>query len=622
MFKKTRIQQLLARAQRRHQVGDLAGALRSLDKACAIDPADPVLLCARGMLHIRLGQPAQAHADFSAAIRSDPACAPAYAWRGHLCYDSLESWRTASRAYIRNALDDCQRAIELDATIPQAYLGRAHCRCELEGLGGNDLDWSAIEADYATAITLAPDNPKAYEQRAWYFHSFKEEPDNALADLQRAIERAPNDPNYNFLRARVYAESNDGDRAIEELTRALQKPQRSGHLLAEILMLRGRLYDEDGAYDRATADYREGLRVSRDPRYRKEAGDYEDSFVSLLEHLADQDRSEAMAKRLDGLVITILRDVDTAGTFVPPISREDVAQAIREATKPDPVSLEPETIMLRAAIKRPTTTTVVLDIGLHNGTIKIPLQAIGNTNATGTETMASQPASERIRQLVDAGNWDGALAELNDAVEQAPDDIKLLMQRAHVLAKRDNISDVMDDRQSAIADLTLVILLEPSHAQAYIARAWIYRELTGDLEHAMADLRNAITHAPDSAVAHAMMGRCHKEQLNDRHAIAELSEAIRLDPGNGEFYNWRGTAHYRPDGDIEAAEQDFLKALELRPADTEMARETHGYLACIYEKRGQFQSAEAHLEKALRVSDSQLHRDMYEAKLAFVRSKR
>jgi tetratricopeptide (TPR) repeat protein len=93
----------------------------------------------------------------------------------------------------------------------------------------------------------------------------------------------------------------------------------------------------------------------------------------------------------------------------------------------------------------------------------------------------------------------------------------------------------------------------------------------GDLEHALADERTALTYQPKEPVLLMNMAYLHLKKSEFRQAVDFLERAKRLAPDNADVYKLEGWAYYgmnRPD----QAVGEWKKSLELSPdAETEEA---------------------------------------------------
>ncbi len=84
----------------------------------------------------------------------------------------------------------------------------------------------------------------------------------------------------------------------------------------------------------------------------------------------------------------------------------------------------------------------------------------------------------------------------------------------------------------------------------------------GELDKAIADYTEAIRLNPSFAEAYIFRGNAYYEQGEFDKAITDYTEAIRLDPKDAGAYNNRGLA-YKQKGEQSKADADVKKAKEL-----------------------------------------------------------
>ncbi len=116
-----------------------------------------------------------------------------------------------------------------------------------------------------------------------------------------------------------------------------------------------------------------------------------------------------------------------------------------------------------------------------------------------------------------------------------------------------------------VACLTEAARLDPSLATAsfYIERSLVHRR-RGDLLPAVADLTEAIRLEPMNAAAYYERGATHDSLFQHARSVADYTEAIRLRPGWVEAYEARATAHYMA-AEQELAIADYSEIIRLRP---------------------------------------------------------
>ncbi len=124
-----------------------------------------------------------------------------------------------------------------------------------------------------------------------------------------------------------------------------------------------------------------------------------------------------------------------------------------------------------------------------------------------------------------------------------------------------------DDPDQSIAACTRIIQGRGETAKnSAIARR--YRGLAyqrkDDLDRAIADYSEAIRLDPKYAEAYYGRGLTYRNKGDVERAIADYNEAIRLDPKLAAAYNNRGNA-YRDKDDPDRAIADFNEAIRLAP---------------------------------------------------------
>src|SRR5262245_42445384 len=118
------------------------------------------------------------------------------------------------------------------------------------------------------------------------------------------------------------------------------------------------------------------------------------------------------------------------------------------------------------------------------------------------------------------------------------------------------------DRSNQARDNALRLLKAPNDAMEYEARGAAY--LFTDRQRAIADYSEAIRLDPKYAVAYSNRGLAYAYKNEYDRAIADYNEAIRLDPKYVEAYYNRGLAYdYKNEYDRAIAE--FKEAIRLDP---------------------------------------------------------
>ena len=183
---------------------------------------------------------------------------------------------------------------------------------------------------------------------------------------------------------------------------------------------------------------------------------------------------------------------------------------------------------------------------------------------TDAEYYISEGHSKRMR-----GDYDGAIADFDRAIELAPNDAAAFCERGE--AKRGQ-----EDYDGAIADCDHAIALDPTYPGGCNIRG-MSKWGKGDHDGAIADFDRAVELDPDHAGAYYIRGMIKEEQRDYAEAVADFDRAIALEPDAADMYNHRGYSKYAL-GDYEGAIADFDRVLELEPGN-EYAQRTRNSAA-------------------------------------------
>jgi tetratricopeptide (TPR) repeat protein len=121
------------------------------------------------------------------------------------------------------------------------------------------------------------------------------------------------------------------------------------------------------------------------------------------------------------------------------------------------------------------------------------------------------------------------------------------------------------DFDRAIADLDQAIRLKPDYVHAYFNRGGVHQKM-GDYDRAIDDYDQAIRLESDFAQGYVGRGTAHRKKGDYDRAIDDYDQAIRLKPDYAIAYYDRGLAHYSK-GDYDSAIADLDQYIRLAPAD-------------------------------------------------------
>jgi S1-C subfamily serine protease/lipoprotein NlpI len=176
---------------------------------------------------------------------------------------------------------------------------------------------------------------------------------------------------------------------------------------------------------------------------------------------------------------------------------------------------------------------------------------------------ARDPAADDVRRIAlraaahgNAGDYDSAIADCTEAIRIDPKYAFAYIMRGQAYLQK-------GDYDSAIADFTEVIRREPTDADAYYGRGKAYNG-KGDYDSAIADFTEVIRLDPTRAWAYFCRSVAYYGKEDYDSAIADSTEVIRLDPDFAFAYIMRANA-YSDKRDYDSAIADFTEVIRREP---------------------------------------------------------
>ncbi|MET7699189.1 tetratricopeptide repeat protein [Streptomyces sp. NPDC005485] len=212
------------------------------------------------------------------------------------------------------ALAEFDRAVELNAELVVAHIGRAVTRAGLDA-------YEEAIADLDRAVELDPDRALAYSTRGEY-HRIQQRYDKAIRDLDEAIRLDPTDNFAWASRGASRSARGEFDAALADLDRALElKPDYAWALVRRAQVWRGlgdpvrQLADLDRAIvlqpDWAWSACHRGDLLRIAGRYEEALTDY-DRAIELDDEYASAYASRGACRRVLGRCSEALADLDRA----------------------------------------------------------------------------------------------------------------------------------------------------------------------------------------------------------------------------------------------------------------------------------------------------------------------
>jgi tetratricopeptide (TPR) repeat protein len=281
------------RGNARVGLGQYALAFQDFRKAVELMPQSAVPFNGRGMAHAELKRYHAAVRDLSRAISINPKYAAAYHHRAD-AYLGLGMYREAAA--------DATQALTLqpEVTDPDLLLLRARAYA-----GDKKLN-PALE-DLNKAIEAKPDLVDAYIERGLVFVQARRF-DDAIGDLTRALELDPQSAKAYAMRASVKfqaapsaaanaeASTQANDDALNDVNQALQIAAND----PVALRIRGNVYEALNRTDEGIADYRNAL--AQDP-FQAESRD----ALQRLEQEVPTEEGRVLGEPVEGWVINELQ---------------------------------------------------------------------------------------------------------------------------------------------------------------------------------------------------------------------------------------------------------------------------------------------------------------------------
>jgi tetratricopeptide (TPR) repeat protein len=202
--------------------GSFEDAIKSFSRALALAPKDVNARAGRARARAALGEHALALADFDAAARA----------RGAPRYDIGRAASLASLGRMEEAVRAMSRAITAAPDDAGAHYLRAVYESHV------DPDDPRVRAGLDRAVELAPHNAIYLRARAEH-RTNAEEYDLAVADFDRLVSLAPDDPTTHYLRGECLIQCMEEpvrqrEAALVSLERALELAPKNAQLRRDI----------------------------------------------------------------------------------------------------------------------------------------------------------------------------------------------------------------------------------------------------------------------------------------------------------------------------------------------------------------------------------------------------
>jgi len=413
-------------------------------------------------------------------------------------------------------------------------------------------NWSKAIFHYGESIKMQADNAPAYLMRGTVYLQMKQY-DQALTDLNKAIQIDPWEYLAYYRRSEVYTRQNKKDLAEADKSEATRRFQQRPVLkTAKGYYERGIYFEERGFWGDAIICYNEAIKLDPNLKegfpftgiYQKRGELYEltNKYTEALE-----DYTRALAARPQNVDVLFKR----AGLLSNPFAFEDrTTEAIRDYSA----------IIARAADMKwvPEKLQRAYEERMYLYEERGEIDA---AIADCTELLKLDPHSARF--FFQRGNYQRDKKAYEPAIRDYDQAILLDSQQEGYYYSRGvayfNLK--MDDK--AIADYNKAIELNPKFFWPYYNRGLVY-DKQKNWASAVADFSRALELRPKDANSLNNRAVMYIHQKQWDKALADLNLAIETNPKSANTYNTRG-AVYRDKGEWNKAIADFTQAITLDP---------------------------------------------------------
>ncbi len=521
---------LFNKALAQEAAGRFEGADSTYSRLLTYFPGYDAAYVGRAQLNLHRADTLAAVADLNKALEINANSVDALAMRAAL-----------NRRSPHAALADMEQAVKLRPDLTYLRINRAVARYNVKDYGG------ALD-DFDYVLEQEPLNYTALFNRAMLRAEVKDN-DRALLDLNRALQLKPDDVRARVNRALVLSQKRDWDAALADANAVVEAyPQ-----MYAAYALRSQIHFDAGNSAEARADYERAMHIARSTAPSPDF-DPEDA-ASLSEDAA----KEETINRFKTLLTISEEETSEAQSFN--------AEGLRSVSAPNRPVIEPQPIFQLSyytADENQVSGVYDREIEKLNSARVLPFVVFLTNNLPQTTREADAARHfENIRRLTALINTNSATAL--DRFARAMDYFTVM------------------DYASAIADLDVLITMQPDFAPAYLMRAAArYRqresvqgrvlvnadiaalnaEATMVSQQIFADLDRALQYNPRMAVAHYNKGVLLMQMGSDQDAIKAFSDAININPELGAAYFNRGYILFSQGNSAEAV-RDVSRAGQL-----------------------------------------------------------
>lgn len=523
---------LFNKALAEEEVKDYEAAERSYATLLRVYPRFDNGYIGRAKLRLATGDTIAALEDINHALELNKNATNAYVMRADIAISSSKDFA--------HALSDMDEAIKLQPQFAGFFINRAFLRYNLD-------DYFGAMADYDYAIQLEPLNTTALFNRG-LLRAEVHDNNKAIDDFSKVLQLDPDNYHALYNRALLYKDIADYGSSVKDLDKVIDAfPD-----FASAYFVRSEDLRLMGETAKAERDYRKSLALSKQPaadsgdtnsaddgEKPETQEDVANKFTSLLTiannaQVKEEYNTAGIKGRVqDQNVIIEIEPYFTPSYYVTTTEIKEIPYYIKEI---DDINA---TRMLRFVVMVTNHEPQLTDeeaIARHFNSIEYYNSYIA------THTPRAIDYFGRAMDYYTLRNYQAAIADLNKAVELAPDFTLAYMLRANARLKNADLAAIGDNNT------------DDSRLRMQTAKM-INAE-------AMEDIDKTIELSPRMPFAHYNKGNLLVANGDLTSAISAYTKAIELKPEFGEAYYNRGYLYLKL-GNREAGIADLSKAGEL-----------------------------------------------------------
>jgi tetratricopeptide (TPR) repeat protein len=185
--------------------------------------------------------------------------------------------------------------------------------------------------------------------------------------------------------------------------------------------------------------------------------------------------------------------------------------------------------------------------------------------------------------------YDVALARLDEVIREDPEIMEARQVRANIYLQLDRPEDAVAECQEALK-------IDPEYHAAIFTLAQAYKKLK-KYDEAIAGFNRALQLDPRDPKPYVNLGEIYLGTKELDQAIASFEQAISIDPEHSSLAHNSLGAAFLEKKMLERAEQELLKALEMRPR----IPDAHYNLGLLYEEKGDIEKAIEEYKKEIEI---------------------